>query len=53
MLEEMGVATGIDLARLLEVADLADRLLNRPPSGRLRKALAAARTVPGAAPAAR
>jgi hydroxymethylglutaryl-CoA lyase len=53
MLEEMGVATGIDLARLLEAADLADRLLNRPPSGRLRKALAAARTVPGAAPAAR
>jgi hydroxymethylglutaryl-CoA lyase len=52
MLEEMGVATGIDLARLLEAADLADRLLNRPPSGRLRKALAAARTVPGAAPAA-
>jgi hydroxymethylglutaryl-CoA lyase len=51
MLEEMGVATGIDLARLLEAADLADRLLNRPPSGRLRKALAAARTAPGAVPA--
>ncbi len=58
MLESMGVRTGVDLGRLLEAADLADRLLERPPSGRLRRALAAARTVPkagssAAAPAGR
>ncbi len=57
MLESMGIRTGVDLDRLLEAADLADRLLKRPASGRLRRALAAARTVPragadAAAPAA-
>lgn len=46
MLESMGIETGVDLPRLLAAADLADRLLDRPLTGRLRKALAAARTVP-------
>ncbi len=46
MLESMGIETGIDFPRLLAAADLADRLLERPLTGRLRKALAAARTVP-------
>ncbi len=45
MLDEMGVETGIDLERLLAAADLADRLLGRQVSGRLRRALRAARTV--------
>jgi hydroxymethylglutaryl-CoA lyase len=48
MLGEMGVETGIDQSRLLEAADLADRLLGRQVTGRLRRALRAARSVPHA-----
>jgi isopropylmalate/homocitrate/citramalate synthase len=35
MCEEMGVATGIDLDRLIEAALLAERIIGRPLTGKL------------------
>jgi len=39
MLEGMGIATGVDIAKLLEATNTVSRLLGRPPVSRVAAAL--------------
>ena len=52
MLEDMGIATGIDLARLIEAGALAQELVGRKLPGRRLQAALGRRTPGEARPAA-
>jgi hydroxymethylglutaryl-CoA lyase len=44
MLEGMGIATGVDMARLVAATNEVSRLIGRPPASRVVSAINAKRT---------